>query len=297
MRIVSDIMNDMVDAIQRTSTEQDRAALQLSSGRRIQHAADDPVAFSSATHTASRIADNDQFSTSTGTLQAMMETADSTLSSVVTALTRAVSLGVEGANGSVSGEQRQAISGEVLGIRDTVFALANTALNNTYLFAGTKSTKAPFTLDSAGPSGVAYVGSTDVNRVQIGESLDVQAGVTGADVFTYPAADVFGSLNDLYQAFMANDAGAIAGATSGLRMALDHVSSQRVFYGNSMQLLEQNTTFLNSNKIDLSKQWDSLVAIDPSEAASQLLNAQQAHDRTLAAASKISQLSLIDFLQ
>jgi len=46
----------------------------------------------------------------------------------------------------------------------------------------------------------------------------------------------------------------------------------------------------------LSKQWDSLVGVDPTEAVSRLVNSQQAHDRTLAAAAKVSVLSLLDYL-
>jgi flagellar hook-associated protein 3 FlgL len=294
MRIGGDLTTDLVRAIDRTSAQQEKAFQQLSSGRRIEHAADDPAGFSLATHTSSRMADNDQFVASTGTVQAIMQTADSTLSSVVNVLTRAVTLGVEGANGSLSDAQRQAIAAEVLGIRDTVLSLANSSFNNTYIFAGTKSTSAPFVVDPTG--NVAYVGSAQVNRVQVGESLSVQAGETGAELFADPTADVFASLNTLYQAFTANDPSAVASATAQVRQAFDHVSSKRVFYGNSMQLLEQNSTFLGNNKVELSKEWDSLVAMDPTDAASQLVNAQQAHDRTIAGAAKVSQLSLLDLL-
>jgi flagellar hook-associated protein 3 FlgL len=297
MTLIGNISSDLVRAIQRTADEQQRAFQQLSSGRRIDNASDDPAAFTLATHTASQIADNDEYVTSTGTVQAMMQTADSTLNSVITSLTRAISLGVEGANGALSPAQRQAIAQEVLGIRDTVLSLANTSFNNTYLFAGTRSTSAPFVLDNAAVSSVRYIGSNEVNRVGIGESLDVQVAQTGAELFTDPSADVFGSLNDLYQAFVANDPTAVADATAQVRQAFDHVSTKRVFYGNNLQLLEQNSTFLNSNKVELSKQWDSYVAVDPTEAASRMLDAQQAHDRTLAAAAKVSSLSLLDLLK
>ena len=88
----------------------------------------------------------------------------------------------------------------------------------------------------------------------------------------------------------------LASATAQVRQAFDHVSSKRVFYGNSMQLLEQNSTFLGNNKVELSREWSSLVAVDPTDAASQLVNAQEAHDRTIAGAAKVSQLSLLDLL-
>jgi flagellar hook-associated protein 3 FlgL len=294
MRIGGDMTDNLVRAIQRTSAQQEQSFEQLSSGRRIQHAEDDPAGFSLATHTATRISQNDEFVSSTGTVQALMQTADSTLSSVVTSLTRAISLGVEGANGSLSDAQRQALGAEVLGIRDTVLSLANSSFNDTYIFGGTKSTSQPFEVDSSG--NVAYVGSSEVNRVPVGESLSAQAGETGAELFADPTADVFASLNALYQSFNANDASAVATATAQVRQAFDHISTKRVFYGNTMQMLEQNSTFLSSNKVELSKEWDSVVSADPTQAASSMIDAQQAHDRTIAAAAKVSSLSLLDYL-
>jgi len=237
VRVGGDMTSVLLSAIERTSAQQEEAFAQLGSGRRIQHAADDPADFTMATHTSSRLADNDEYVTSTGTLQAMMQTADSTLSSVVNSLTRAVSLGVEGANGAVSAAERQALAAEVLGIRDTVLSLANASYNNSYLFAGTKSTTPPFVVDANSASGVSYVGSDSVNKVQVGESMTMPGSDTGRHLFADPAADVFGSLNALYEALQANDPVATATATAQVRGAFDHISTKRVFYVNSMQLL------------------------------------------------------------
>jgi flagellar hook-associated protein 3 FlgL len=296
MRIAGDTLTALVTAIQSTAAQQDKAFQQLSSGRRIQYASDDPAAFALAMYTNARVNANDQFLTSTQTVQSMMQSADSTLNSVVTALTRAISLGVEGASDTVSSAQRQAIASEVLGIRDTVVSLANTAFNDTYLFAGTKSTTAPFVVNATSPTGVDYVGSTELNQVQIGESLKIPVSVPGDQLFSSPEGDVFGSLNALYEGLMNNDQDAISAATAQARQSFDHVSTQRVFYGNSMQLLEQQDSYLNNNKVELSQEWNGQVGVDPTTAASTLVNAQQAHDSTLAAAAKVSGLSLLDYL-
>jgi flagellin-like hook-associated protein FlgL len=100
----------------------------------------------------------------------------------------------------------------------------------------------------------------------------------------------------LYNALMSNDTTGISAATAQVRRAFDHLSTKRVFYGNNMQLLDQNATFLSNNKVELASEWNSVVGADPNEAASSLVNAQQAHDRTVAAAAKVSSLSLLDYL-
>ncbi len=62
----------------------------------------------------------------------------SALSRVVEALTRAVTVRVEGAIGTVSDEDRMSLANEIDGIRDQVLSQANTAFHRIYLFTATK---------------------------------------------------------------------------------------------------------------------------------------------------------------
>jgi flagellar hook-associated protein 3 FlgL len=82
----------------------------------------------------------DQYVQSANSLNSQFKTADSTLSTMVTSLNRAVSLRVEAGNGALSAQNQQSIAQEAQGVLDQLVQLANTSFNGSYLFAGTNTT-------------------------------------------------------------------------------------------------------------------------------------------------------------
>ena len=70
--------------------------------------------------------------------------ADSTLSSVNTALTRLKELAVQAASDATSDSSRAALAEEVGQLRDQLLSLANTKVGNSYLFSGFRTDTAAF---------------------------------------------------------------------------------------------------------------------------------------------------------
>ncbi len=86
-------------------------------------------------------------------------------------------------------------------------------------------------------------------------------------------------------------------ATGDLRNALDMVSRQRVFYGNTLNQLNAQKSYLQQESVNLSTQENSLVGIDVSEAAIDLTQAETANSATLSAAARVLPQSLLDYLK
>jgi flagellin-like hook-associated protein FlgL len=82
-----------------------------------------------------------------------------------------------------------------------------------------------------------------------------------------------------------------------LRSALDYFSQQRVMFGNSVNQLDAQEQFLNQDKVQLSSLENSLVAANLDQAATNLSQAQTAHNAALAAAAKVLPVSLLDYLR
>jgi len=117
----------------------------------------------------------------------------------------------------------------------------------------------------------------------------------GSQVFTASGSDVFQAISDLITALRtgsSTDASIVS-----VRQALDHISIQRVFYGNTLNQMDSQQTFLNSEKLELSRQEDAVGGADMAVAVSRLTNAQNARNATLVATGKVSQISLFDFLR
>jgi len=294
MRINPYPMPDLLAAIAQTENQQTTALLELASGRKINSPSDDPVGSAVLVQNHDLSARDDSFLKSAGNVTGVLQSADSALGSAVSALQRAISLGVEGGTGTLSDSDRTALAGEVTGIRDQILSLANLSYDGRYVFAGTANVQ-PYVTDSSAPSGVSYKGNTSVNTVAIGNGYRIQINVPGSQIFSGTGGDVFQSLSDLAAALQNNSG--IDTAVTAVTDAFNYVTAQRVFYGNAVNQITSQQTYLNSEKLQLSQQEDTLAGADLSAVATQLVNAQNARTATLSAVGKISQLSLFDYLK
>lgn len=293
MRVNPYPMPDILAALERNQQQQNDAVLQLSSGQRINTPSDDPAGAAVVVQIQDRSGQADSFLSSIGTMTGQLQMADSTLSSVVSALTRAISLGVQGATGTLSDENRLALAKEVSGIRDQLIGLANVSYEGRYIFSGTEQVQ-PFVLDNTVPSGVRYDGNSGVNNIAVGNGFQVQVNVPGDQLFAGTSSDMFKSINDLITSLQ-SDTG-IDTAVAAVRKAFDYVTGQRVFYGNSINQLQAQQTYLNSEKLQLAQQENTVAGADLAAVASQLVNAESARNAALAAIGKMSQGSLFDYL-
>ena len=236
----------------------------------------------------------DTYTQNATTLQSNLQLADSALSSVVTALERASTLGINAATVTFSDSDRSAIAQELKGIQNQVLSLANTSSQGTFLFAGTASTAVPFVADDTSSSGVSYSGNGETNSVEISDGYRIQTSVSGSDFFLNSSGNVFQTLQDLIAAVQSNNG--IATASNAVGQARSELSAQRVFYGNAMNQLKANSTVLQSESTQLSGRENTLSAADLAQAATQLVSLQTSVNAVMSAASKTMGNSLFDYL-
>jgi flagellar hook-associated protein 3 FlgL len=295
MRVNPNYMPDLLAALNQTQLNAQEASLEVATGRSVNQPSDNPAA------SALLVENNDQTTFTNGYLQSLtsiqgqLQTADSTLGSVTSALQRAITLGVEGANGTLSDSNRAAIASELQGIQDQIVSLANTSYQGRYIFAGTITNAPPFAADSTVASGVRYDGNNSVNTVTVGNGYQMAVNQPGSQLFASPGHDVFLALTNMIQALQTNSG--YQAAITAVRGAYDHVSAQRVFYGNSMNQAQSQTTYLNAAKLQLSQEQNSLGGADMASAATRLASAETSTQATLAAISKYSQMNLFDYLK
>jgi len=106
MRINPNVTADLLASLANAQNEQNTAMLQMASGRRVNTPSDDASAAAILVQNQAQSSQADQFLRSADSVQAQLQTTDSTLNSVVLALQRAISLGVQGANGTLSDANR-----------------------------------------------------------------------------------------------------------------------------------------------------------------------------------------------
>jgi flagellar hook-associated protein 3 FlgL len=293
MRVNPDSTPDILSAIWKTQSQAQTALEQLSTGKRVNRPSDDPAAAATVVQNQAEQDRIDQYTQSVSSVNSQFQTADATLSTMVTSLNRAVSLGVEAGNSSLSPQNQQSIAQEAQGVLDQLVQLANTSFNGNYIFAGTNTTQQPFTVTA---SGVTYNGNSGVNQVAIADGRTLQSNLPGNQLFQSSGSDVLGSVQQLVTALQSGNTAAIQTATSSISSALNYLNGQRVFYGNGMDQLSDDTTMLNSTKLNLQAQQTALVGADPTQAATDLSKAETANQAALAAAGRVLSKSLLDYL-
>jgi flagellar hook-associated protein 3 FlgL len=295
IRLNPNLVPDLLTAIQRTEQNMNIATLQLSSGLRVNQLSDDPAAVAALVGNHNQAAQDDQFLRNISTLQGGFQVADSTMSNVVTVLTRALSLGVEGANGTLNASDRQAVASEVQGLTSQLVGLANATFQGTFLFSGTAVTTPPFALDAA-TNTVTYNGDANVSSVQLSNGNSIDTNIPGSQIFQNAAGSAFGALQNLAADLISGNN--ISAAVTQVQDALNQVSTQRVFYGNGLNQISLSETFLNQDKLNLSSQENSLIGVDPAVAATNLVQAQVANSSILSAAGRVLSLpNLLSFLK
>jgi flagellar hook-associated protein 3 FlgL len=295
MRVNPNPMPDLLSALNQAQLESQQAQIEISSGRSVNEPSDNPAA------AALLVENNDQATFNAGYLQSLdsvqgqLSTADSALSSFETEMQQAISLGVEGGNGTLSNSDRASIAIELQGIQTQLVSLANTSYQGNYVFAGTNTNTPPFVVDNTVPSGVSYVGNTDVNQVSIGSGHKLAVNLPGSQLFSASGNDAFLAINNLIQALQSNTG--IAAAVTSLSGANNYLLGQRVFYGNAMNQAQAQTTNLNAAKLQISQQQNTLGGADLAAAASNLTQSQTDIQATLDTISKVSQQnSLFSYL-
>ena len=295
IRLNPNLLPDLLTAVQQSEQNMNAATEQLASGRSVNRLSDDPAAVAALVGNHNSAGQDDQFLRNISSLQARFQVADSTLSNVVTVLTRAVAIGTEGANGTLSAADRQAVAGEVQGLTSQLLSLANTTYQGTYIFSGTAVKTQPFALNTT-TNAVTYNGDANTTSVQLSNGNPISTSVPGSQLFQNASGDAFGALQNLNAALLSGNN--IGAAVIQVQTALSTVSTQRVFYGNGLNQITLSENFLSQDKVNLSSQENALVGVDPAKAASDLVQAQVANQSILSATGRVLTLpTLLSFLK
>jgi flagellar hook-associated protein 3 FlgL len=294
IRVNPDIYSLVLSGLQTNSQQENQALQQVSTGQKLNSISDDPAAAASIVTLRMESSSDTQYLQNITTLTGSLQTAGSALSSVVEALTSAQTLGVEGATATTNTENRQALAQEVQGLQQQILGLANATYNGQYLFSGTATTTQPYVADASAASGVTYNGNENTNSVEISDGQAMPTSLPGSQLFSNSTTNVFQSLQDLYTALTNN--GDVASATTEVQNALNYVSTQQTFYGNSVDRLNNAQTFLTQEQTQLTQTESSALDVDMAKAITDLSQGVTTQQALLAAGAKISQLNLFSYL-
>lgn len=265
---------NLVNSLNNAQANSQQLSSELSSGVRVTSLSDDPVAAGENVVLLNQIEEDDSFTTSSNLVTGELQVADSTLGSVVTELTSAISLATSANNGTMNSSDVKSISSQIAGILDEVQSLANTSYQGQYIFAGSQTSTAPFsTSSSTSPAVTSYNGDQDVSYLEAPNGQKIQLNVPGSRIFLGSGSNsVFAALNSLvadYASGTVNTTQAVSD-TQALSTALNYVSQQRVTVDNSMSQVSAASNAATSDKTQLTAAQTDLLQADVAQVSTQL---------------------------
>jgi flagellar hook-associated protein 3 len=152
-------------------------------GKRINTLSDDPVGLSQVLSIRSSLSNIDQLARNIATGRTWLNAGEAALGTVKDLITEAKTLSIQMVNGGVSDADRADAAEQIEGILLQMEELANTSVNGSYIFAGTRTNLKPFALDQAQDPPLAYSGNHTEFAVKTGSDATVAVGHDGAAVF------------------------------------------------------------------------------------------------------------------
>lgn len=267
----------------------------LSTGKRINRPSDDPTGMAHVLNYRETIARIEQYQRNILYGTSSLKEVDATLSTVDSLITRAKELAVYQATDTATAQTRAIAAKEINDIHDQIMQLANTSVAQGYLFAGHKIDAPPYAIDT-GNTVATYHGDDGVIRIAVGENTFQQINVPGNEVFD-GSIDIFQTLHDLKVALENNDTDAISQQIEPLGEGLRQVATVRAEAGARLNRLEATETHWEQIILNITETLSVTEDADLAKTTADLASQEATYQASLAAAAKIIQPSLIDFLR
>jgi flagellar hook-associated protein 3 FlgL len=271
-------ISSAVSALDQASALEQQITNQMSSGKRINSLGDDPVAIGQNVLLSAQLNMDDSFSRTESSAAGMLQVADSTLGSVVSQLTQALSKATAANNGTLNASDLKSLAAQLAGIRDEVLSLANTTYMGQYIFSGSQGSTAPYTLNpgtTPAADTVTYNGDNVVSHITTPSGQQIQLNVPGIQIFgdstTASSQSVLQALNQLIADFSSGTVASTAATdTTTLNTVLNYVSQQRVTLDNSITQLQSAQTYVQNQGTQITAVQTNLLQTDMALASTQL---------------------------
>ncbi|MGE0799188.1 MAG: flagellar hook-associated protein FlgL [Lautropia sp.] len=291
-----------IDGINRRTEALQRLQQQITTGKRINQASDDPVAAAESERIRSTLVTLGIEQRMMTHATAMLGQADGALASGAELLQSARELLVGAGNGSYGPEDRAIIALQLTGIRDELLSVANQSDGaGGYVFGGQGSATPPFTTAgtplyqaNAGTQqtgiGMSFDTTVDGSRVFIGDG----AGATTGSIFA-SLDTIIGQLRDpaLDNATLRT---ALDTALAATDASLGRVSTARTEVGEQLRALESRGRLIESGELRATGRLSEIADTDYAAAISEMQTHQLAINAAMQTYAQIARLSLFDYL-
>jgi flagellar hook-associated protein 3 FlgL len=306
MRITQHMMSNIFASNLRKQTESMlQRQEQIATQKRINRPSDDPNGMARVLSGRSTLAAIGQYVANIKQGTSRLEMTEESLSMADDLVQQARRLAEQTSGSEITSEERQFAASQVKEIFSQLKQIANSKYGDRYMFAGHQTDTAPFAVDDpTDPYTVTYKGDEGSFLYSIADGVEVSVDADGRNYFQDEGSggvNIFDELRDLIEGLENSD---LEAGTEQIKATIDPLNDAHTQLMNKrseaspklnrLQVTEQYWASMQSTvQAAISRDEDADVA----QAIIELKNLEVAYESTIAAASRIIQPSLVNFLK
>jgi flagellar hook-associated protein 3 FlgL len=290
---------EFLNNVNRIADEMSTAQTQLSTGLKVNVVSDSPDVISPLLQAQASLSTAQQITSNLGLVSTEVNTGEQALETTTSLMDQVQTLSAEGATSTQTASGRAGIAQQLQSIEQQMVGLANTSVNNRFIFAGDTDQTQPYTFDITQPDPVStYQGSASTRSIQAPNGTTFPVALSAQQIFdsTDPTTNVFSSINNMVTALNSNDQTAIATANAALPGVSTYLNSQLAFYGTAQDAISAATTSASMLTTQLQTQIGGMQDADETQSILNLTQAQTEQQAALQSFQQIPRTSLFDYL-
>jgi flagellar hook-associated protein 3 FlgL len=288
----SSIHTRVLNNLQRSISKGQKIQDQLSSGKQINRPSDSPTGTVTSMQLRGESRANNQYARNANDGLGWLNTIQDTLGDTSTLVNRARDLTTQGLNsGSSTPQSNEALAVEVDQIKASLLGYANAKYLGRPVFGGTT------TGDNAYDSNGGYVGDAGQTLRTVGANSKVRVDATGPEAFGTGTTQLFTVLQSISDNLRSGDTNALGISLKNLDSASDLMKNTLSGAGARYNRVTQMQQSAQDRLLSVTSQLSDVEDVDLPKTIMDMQLQQTSYQAALAAAAKVIQPSLIDFLR
>ena len=291
------LSNNMLRNLNTSYSKMSKLQDQINSGRKFARPSDDPVAAVKGMDYRVQLDKIGQFTRNINEMKSWVDTTDSSLSDVTSALTRVQELVTQAANDSNTADERKKIAVEIEQIQQQIRDVANTQVAGKFIFSGTNTSSPLFKDDQiADPANLTGL-NQDVS-FEVGDGIVMAANTTGYELFKGIDEMLTKVLNPVGGLKDPNATGdAIGNLLTDVQKSVSDVLDVQATVGATQNRIDTIENRLSILEVNITKQKSLNEDTDYAKTITEMTTQESIHQAALSVGAKIIQQTLVDFMR
>ncbi|TWK80530.1 Flagellar hook-associated protein 3 [Bacillus paralicheniformis] len=280
----------------------DKLQSQISSGKKITRASDDPIVAMKSLKYNTQLSQVQQYKSNASQAFTWLENTETNITEGIDVMQKVRELVVKAKNNTNGDDELQAIGVEIGQLKEQLTQIANTQVNGRYIFNGTNSDVAPIVKNADGSYTYNFENYTSTSDVTINVSPNATLKVNANPITAFggqsdSGQNVFQMLDSLEQALKSGSLDGMDAILSDIDQFSSQMSAERSDIGARYNRLELINTRLSAQEETSTKVLSDNEDVELEEVITDFITQQSVHRAALSVNAKIVQPTLIDFLR